>query len=259
MRLAFISCPECGKEVSDQAAACPNCGVSINKSPISYSSHRKSLAPIIIAIVILGGFGAVIGFTIRNNNIEKERIAAELSAEEERIEAERVAEEERSEAVRIAEEEQTITQEIEYKKKIADAYFSISLRYQVLEGTLDVVIYRWEEITLLYKNGEFMEFLDSLREFEEETRKEYSNLRNPPPRYVGAYDAFTEMYKGFVLLSTLLTEEPTLTKSRYIEFSKELTDWYNNGAVVFRSEIPDIDEYLDELTGGLDWKPNRAK
>lgn len=27
--MAMISCPECGKEVSDKAAACPNCGFGI--------------------------------------------------------------------------------------------------------------------------------------------------------------------------------------------------------------------------------------
>lgn len=30
--MALINCPECGKEISDQATACPNCGVTINSS-----------------------------------------------------------------------------------------------------------------------------------------------------------------------------------------------------------------------------------
>lgn len=28
--MAIIKCPECGKEVSDKAKACPNCGVPID-------------------------------------------------------------------------------------------------------------------------------------------------------------------------------------------------------------------------------------
>ena len=28
--MALITCPECGKEVSDKATACPNCGYPIN-------------------------------------------------------------------------------------------------------------------------------------------------------------------------------------------------------------------------------------
>ena len=27
--MALIKCPECGKEVSDKAAACPNCGFPV--------------------------------------------------------------------------------------------------------------------------------------------------------------------------------------------------------------------------------------
>lgn len=30
--MAMINCPECGKEISDQANNCPNCGYVINKS-----------------------------------------------------------------------------------------------------------------------------------------------------------------------------------------------------------------------------------
>lgn len=28
--MALISCPECGKEISDKAVACPHCGNPIN-------------------------------------------------------------------------------------------------------------------------------------------------------------------------------------------------------------------------------------
>lgn len=30
--MAMITCPECGREVSDKAASCPNCGAPINSS-----------------------------------------------------------------------------------------------------------------------------------------------------------------------------------------------------------------------------------
>lgn len=30
--MALVACKECGREVSDQAGACPHCGVSIRKS-----------------------------------------------------------------------------------------------------------------------------------------------------------------------------------------------------------------------------------
>ena len=33
--MALINCPECGKEVSDKAATCPNCGVAIKQGKLS--------------------------------------------------------------------------------------------------------------------------------------------------------------------------------------------------------------------------------
>lgn len=31
--MALINCPECGKEISDQAVSCPNCGVALKQAP----------------------------------------------------------------------------------------------------------------------------------------------------------------------------------------------------------------------------------
>ncbi len=37
--MALINCPECGKEISDQAVACPNCGTPINKTEKKFCQH----------------------------------------------------------------------------------------------------------------------------------------------------------------------------------------------------------------------------
>lgn len=44
--MALIKCPECGKEVSDKANACPNCGYPINES--TDSDDGKLLSEIIV-------------------------------------------------------------------------------------------------------------------------------------------------------------------------------------------------------------------
>jgi len=37
--MALINCPECGKEISDQAASCPNCGTPIQKTERKFCQH----------------------------------------------------------------------------------------------------------------------------------------------------------------------------------------------------------------------------
>ncbi len=37
--MALINCPECGKEISDQVAACPNCGNPIRKTNLKFCQH----------------------------------------------------------------------------------------------------------------------------------------------------------------------------------------------------------------------------
>lgn len=38
--MALITCPECGKEISDQASVCPNCGAPVAKNSVSTVENR---------------------------------------------------------------------------------------------------------------------------------------------------------------------------------------------------------------------------
>lgn len=38
--MALIKCPECGKEISDQALSCPNCGYSLKKQKIQFDISK---------------------------------------------------------------------------------------------------------------------------------------------------------------------------------------------------------------------------
>lgn len=40
--MALINCPECGKEISDKAERCPNCGIRIEPLPISSCTYCGS-------------------------------------------------------------------------------------------------------------------------------------------------------------------------------------------------------------------------
>ena len=40
--MALINCNECGKEISDKADKCPNCGNPINKSGVIPSAYKST-------------------------------------------------------------------------------------------------------------------------------------------------------------------------------------------------------------------------
>jgi TM2 domain-containing membrane protein YozV len=58
--MALISCRECGKQISDQAVACPNCGVpnrpGRTPDPVSVIAP-KSRSMAILWAMLLGGIG----------------------------------------------------------------------------------------------------------------------------------------------------------------------------------------------------------
>ena len=52
--MALIKCPECGKEVSDTAKKCPNCGYVIKKSKFENPKVKKIMLIVICALVVIG-------------------------------------------------------------------------------------------------------------------------------------------------------------------------------------------------------------
>lgn len=72
--MALIKCKECGKEISNKADKCPNCGYKnkINSNITSYSSRIKtgsivSLIACSIIIILIIGFIAMANTTTENN------------------------------------------------------------------------------------------------------------------------------------------------------------------------------------------------
>ena len=56
--MALIKCPECGKEISDRAKSCPNCGCPVNvykKNTRNIELNRKKIIVIIAIIVFIIG------------------------------------------------------------------------------------------------------------------------------------------------------------------------------------------------------------
>lgn len=55
--MALIKCPECGKEISDNAKACPNCGCALKSSSSSFALILISC--VISALLLLVSFGGL--------------------------------------------------------------------------------------------------------------------------------------------------------------------------------------------------------
>ena len=72
--MAMISCPECGKQISDKAAACPNCGYSGTAAKVptqaapgtAAQSGSGAIAFLMFAGVVFWGFVLFIGFALLN-------------------------------------------------------------------------------------------------------------------------------------------------------------------------------------------------
>ena len=61
--MALVHCRECGKQISDQAAACPGCGAPIKdrsstaSAPVVVIAPKSRSAAVLLAM-LLGGLGA---------------------------------------------------------------------------------------------------------------------------------------------------------------------------------------------------------
>lgn len=86
--MALIKCPKCGKEMSDRAECCPNCGMPLNKikattNPIS--QHKKNGVPKWVWILIIVGslliVGGIVFFCFLGESSNPEAVQEEEIAE----------------------------------------------------------------------------------------------------------------------------------------------------------------------------------
>jgi len=81
--MALINCSECGKEISDKAQSCPNCGTPISAAETTPLAEPSSQAPkksgkwkyILLGVVVLAVFGSIIEKIDDKGPSETSRIA----------------------------------------------------------------------------------------------------------------------------------------------------------------------------------------
>lgn len=64
--MAIINCPECGKEISSQANACPNCGYPI-KENTNKNKNVKRVKMILSVITTLIILGCIVALSVNSN------------------------------------------------------------------------------------------------------------------------------------------------------------------------------------------------
>lgn len=89
--MALIKCTECGKEISDKAITCPNCGCPVNPvnaatdNPVPTPSAKKTkrrgcLLPFIVFCFIVSGFAFVLESAIRSKSPQNESQAGSVNS-----------------------------------------------------------------------------------------------------------------------------------------------------------------------------------
>ena len=58
--MALVSCPECGKEISDAAQSCPHCGYELKKAPVTQVRRTPLSAGASHISGILGATGGMV-------------------------------------------------------------------------------------------------------------------------------------------------------------------------------------------------------
>lgn len=74
--MALISCSECGKQISDRAKQCPNCGVPLSLSQVTIEKTSKNVKKLqLIGILILMLNGLLVLFAESHHDKELMKIA----------------------------------------------------------------------------------------------------------------------------------------------------------------------------------------
>lgn len=82
--MALIKCPECNKEISDQAKYCPSCGYGLHSIPVEEKKNIKKM--------VFGIIGVIVSIIIIAVIYDACTISAEEASEQLRRQKEEVAE-----------------------------------------------------------------------------------------------------------------------------------------------------------------------
>lgn len=265
--MALINCPECNKEVSDQAVACPNCGFVIKPVKVRAGSQKKAkiISVIIVSLIIFVSAGIFVGYQIYNSSLEKERIAAVQKVEEERLAAAQKAEEERISA-----------EQVEAQKMTRDKYLKILNVTQIIVWSPDSVggfgcEIEWENVsgktmkatslmkkTLLYYDNQTILEKDTYLEELKVSKDSYNNAVQSEKRndIEAAYSYYKQVIENDINFA-VANQKTEALKTKIIDYylnKSELAAFKHNNYEEAYSIIDDALAFLPQTKAFLNMK-----
>ena len=229
--MALVSCPECGKEISDAARSCPHCGYPIAQEPQPQDMSpvpRKSKRSIIIAACVLA-LVAVVGIFVGVPQKQASDRAAYIASLNEL----------RAQTIRggsVAEKMCNLTKQVWYNT-IYEERDSITDKYTRSGGVFHDDFNT--SLSLLYAEDNTATVISGLQASRELVDGIMADLQNPPAEFAACYEAADSLYDAYCGLIDLAVSPSGSLKTYSENFSKydeDLLKYYNKLEALIPSE-----------------------
>lgn len=155
--MTLIKCGECGKEISEQAKTCPNCGARTQKS----KKQSRTTVKFIIVIVIIAVLAVIIG--VSSNEAKKKDLMYQCGTEAINILEDYKAR--RIEAKQAAKELATIEYKLkEYEEQIKEENEDKSWKCSYLASSIASVVIDLDSPFDTIDNVEINEYIEKIKE-----------------------------------------------------------------------------------------------
>ena len=229
--MALVSCPECGKEISDAARSCPHCGHPIAQEPQPQDMPpvpRKSKRSIIIAACVLALVAVVGIFAGVQQKRASDRAAYIASLNELRAQTIRGGS--------VAEKMCNLTKQVWYNT-IYEERDSITDKYTRSGGVFHDDFNT--SLSLLYAEDNTATVISGLQASRELVDGIMADLQNPPAEFAACYEAADSLYDAYCGLIDLAVSPSGSLKTYSENFSKydeDLLKYYNKLEALIPSE-----------------------
>lgn len=231
--MALISCPECGKEISNAAQACPHCGHPIQEPQPQDAppSPRKNKRPIIIAACVLALVAVVGIFVVVQQKQSSDRAAYISSLNELRTQAIRGGS--------IAETMCNLTKKVWYNTIYEEKDSGTDKYTRTFSGTGAFHDDFNTSLSNLYADDSVQTVISGLQASREVVDRIMADLQNPPAEFSTCYEAADSMYDAYCGLLDLAISPSGSLKSyseNFSEYDDDLLRYYNKLEALIPSE-----------------------